>query len=648
MKLCLYKYELEKDALVILNKSFAITDINSEAKSFFDINEKDEGKKLVKQLSDILSMKNLKSYLDLALSDEIELTFDTNTNKKTLIKSGFIKGEKQVSILVSGERERSLNSLIDSYIDSEKEALIYFDIIKNELSFTESFLSLFDLEFSEDMTFFSFLYNIMKRIENKKNIFNLLTSKLSKFDEFLGIIQELSGQKIEFVYKKYEFGDDLKGILCNFTPIDREIVRINYDQTTELLEKKVLIDEMKYLFSSNNLVTHKMALFLIDINDFKDVNDLYGLKMGDYVLKKVGRRIKKALRAGDLVGRFSGDKFIALANGYDKEEDLEKISNRILKKISLPIELHSRACYINANIGVTKVSHVEIEDNIKDALCALRYGKEKEINISYFNTYLERILKDKLALEEELKEAIKDKDFYLHYQPQISYRTGNIVGVEALVRWKNKRDEIVGPNIFIPIAEELGLIKEIEAYVLQKALYETKQIREKYNIKLAINLSNKHFNHEEFINILETYKDSLDFLELEITESTAILNIESTLEMIKRYKKLGISIAIDDFGIGYSSLSHLKYLPIDKIKIDKSFVDNIINNRGDEALVKAVLLIAESIGVDVIAEGVENEQQLEKLRKLGCDTFQGYYFEKPLSIVDIEKELNKNNYKIKG
>ncbi len=404
---------------------------------------------------------------------------------------------------------------------------------------------------------------------------------------------------------------------------------------------------MKYLFSSNNLDKHKMALFLIDINDFKNINDLYGLKMGNFVLRKTGQRIKKALRVGDLVGRFSGDKFIALINGYDKEDDLKKISNRILKKINLPIKLHNRVYYINANIGIAEVRHIEIEDNIKDVLCALRYSKEKEVKISFFNSYLEKVLQDRLALKEELKEAIKDMDFYLHYQPQISYKSGNIVGVEALVRWKNKRKEVIGPDVFIPIAEELGLIKEIETFVLEKAIVETEGIRLKDNIKLAINLSNKDFNQKEFISILENYNKPLDFLELEITESTAVLNIDTTLEMIKRYKKLGINIAIDDFGVGYSSLSHLKYLPIDKIKIDKSFVDNIVNNRGDEALVKAVLLIAESIGVEVIAEGVENEQQLEKLRSLGCEIFQGYYFEKPLSIIDIEKELNKNNYKIK-
>ncbi len=188
MKLCLYKYELEKDALVILNKSLAIININSEAKSFFNISEKNKGKKLVEQISDVLNMENFKTYLDLAFLDNIELTFDTNGNKKTLIKSGFIKGEKCVSILVSGEREKSLNLLIDSYIDSEREALVYFDMINGELSFTESFLELFDLFYDKNTTYFKFLYNIMKKIDNREKILNLLSSKLSKFDEFLVII----------------------------------------------------------------------------------------------------------------------------------------------------------------------------------------------------------------------------------------------------------------------------------------------------------------------------------------------------------------------------------------------------------------------------------------------------------------------------
>lgn|GEM_PF-6421182 len=307
--------------------------------------------------------------------------------------------------------------------------------------------------------------------------------------------------------------------------------------------------------------------------------------------------------------------------------------------MSLPINLVNRIIKIEAYIGISRCQSEDIDEMIKKSFSALRHGKKNREIISYYSKELELIDKDRLVFEFELKEAIKKKDFVVYYQKQISTEQNKVTGVEALVRWIHKENGIIPPDRFIPVAEELDLIKDIEAIVLEKSIEETKVLREKFGIKLAINLSNKQFNDEAFFYKVEAYNMDMSFLEIEITESIAIIEFEKSLEMINRYKKLGIGIAIDDFGTGYSLLSHLKNLPIDVIKIDKSFICNLEQSKGDQTLVQAVLLIAETLEIGVIVEGVENEVQLELLKDLGCTQFQGYYFDRPKPIKDLENEL---------
>lgn len=565
LKLRIYDYEQKADALISFDKNYDVIIINEEAKKYFNVKDEFiEGLIFLNQIKDRLQMSNLHTYINLAFEDEVHMKLHSNEDKTVFLSSGWIDGEgkRKVSLTISDDKEKTLDDFIKTHKDERGAGMLYLDENTKELFYTKEFLELFGLEYKEDMTFFSFLHTILRKIKNRNQIINLITNKFYKYDEFLGVITLKSGEKIEFVYQRYEFGNEFKGILCNFYTLNKEILKINYDKTSELLEKEVLLSEMEFLVKNYEKNSgKKIALFSINLKSFKDINNLYGLKMGDYVLKKTAKRLKQIIRTRDIVGRYSADEFLILIN--------------------------------------------------------------------------------------ELKKAIQNKDFTIYYQPQVSSEVGDICGIEALVRWIHKDKGLIPPDKFIAIAEELDLIKDIEAIVLEKSIEETEEIREKYGIKLAINLSNKQFIDKAFLNKIKAYKRDMSFLEIEITESTAVVDLEKSLEMINSYKALGISIAIDDFGVGYSSLCHLKSLPIDIIKIDKSFVDNIVNNKGDQTLVQAVLLIAETLNVDVIAEGVENELQLELLKDLGCVNFQGYYFDRPCKLDELNKNIIKHKYKNK-
>lgn len=216
-----------------------------------------------------------------------------------------------------------------------------------------------------------------------------------------------------------------------------------------------------------------------------------------------------------------------------------------------------------------------------------------------------------------------------------------------MARWKNKEGIYISPSIFIPLAEEIDVIKDIDKIILRKAFSEAEDFLKSKKIKLALNLSIKQFLDKEYIEFLRQYDNLYEFLEIEITENAALNNLKNSIEIIKEYKNLGVKIAIDDFGVGYSSLSHVKDLPIDKIKIDKSFIDNIVSSKGDKTLVQAVILIAQTFNLEVIAEGVEFEEQWNTLKDLGVELFQGFYFDQPMPLDDLKKNIEKNSYKLK-
>lgn len=647
MKLKLYKYKLEDEALIILNQDLEIISINDLAKEYFKLNSYIDIN-ILEIIENKTGISNIRELVERSLDQNMQIKIQAKDDKALLIKSLILHEKSLLSIFVFQKNEEEIHTLIDSYIKSEGEALLYLDELTRELFFTERFLNLFDIKISDTRNYKIFLLKILRQVKNHSALFNLLKNKFNKHDEFLGVLELKNNQKIEYVYKKYEFGNELKGILCNFTPIDREIQRITYDHTTELLEKKLLMDEMEFIIKESHKQKKKTALLTINLTAFKKINEIYGLKMGNFVLKKIAKRLKQTLRKNDIIGRYSADEFVILLNNFKEMEYLNRIVGRLLDKVMQPITLYNRSIYLSSVAGLVICDgNLEFETILKKSFNALNYAKQNGVNFVIHDSDLESLIDEKIKIEQELKEAIKSEDFIVYYQPQVSTKTGNIFAVEALARWKDKNGNIINPSVFIPIAEDVGFIKDIEKIILKKSLLEAEPFLRTHGLKLALNLSIKQFLERDYLDLLAKYGRSKNFLEIEITESTAVMDLEESIRLLRDYKKLGVSVAIDDFGVGYSSLGHIKNLPIDKIKIDKSFVDNIVNSKGDKALVQAVMLIAENLNLQVIAEGVEYEEQFDTLKSLGVTQYQGYYFDEPLPLEKLIENIEKNVYKIK-
>lgn len=646
MKIKLYKHKLENEALIVLNSNFDILEINELASKYLDYDSTID-QNFFKVLEQKTGVSNIKELILHSLNSHIEIKAETIDNKNLYIKSLILHERLIISIFISSHRNSSINSLIEAYIKSENEALIYFDEINDELFVTEKFLSLFDLKKSDLSNYRVFLLKILKQIRDNSPIISLLKNTFRRHEEFLGIFELFDNQKIEYIYKRFEFDKDVKGILCNFIAVDREIRRITYDYSGELLEKKLMLEEMEFLIS-NSPKDSKSILLAIDLIAFKKVNEIYGIKMGNYVLKSISKKLQQIIRKNDLVLRYSADKFLLLINDYKDLTFLDRFIHKILEKISSPITLNNRTVYISAIVGAANCEKdLSLDIILKNSFAALYHAKESELNFCIYNDQLERKIAKKNKLEIELREAVKNEDFSVFYQPQVSIKTGDICAVEALARWKNKEGIYISPSIFIPLAEEIDVIKDIDKIILRKAFSEAEDFLKSKKIKLALNLSIKQFLDKEYIEFLRQYDNLYEFLEIEITENAALNNLKNSIEIIKEYKNLGVKIAIDDFGVGYSSLSHVKDLPIDKIKIDKSFIDNIVSSKGDKTLVQAVILIAQTFNLEVIAEGVEFEEQWNTLKDLGVELFQGFYFDQPMPLDDLKKNIEKNSYKLK-
>lgn len=421
-----------------------------------------------------------------------------------------------------------------------------------------------------------------------------------------------------------------------------------YDMDTGLPNRLKIRDLLKEKIREAKKNKSRVAIVFIDINRFKMINDSLGHFTGDQILKQISRRIMDIVPKDAILGRFGGDKFTLILTENIDTHSIMELSEKILRSVSKPITFEGQEFFLSASIGVSYYPEDGGNEELllKNADTANnRAKKQGGTKITFFSYEMNDQIKYRFELENYLRRAIEKNELYLVYQPLVDLRTGALIGSEALLRWKHPKLGLIPPMHFIPIAEETGIIHDIGRWVLQEACKQNqKWIEEGYHdLFVSVNVSAQQIQNRDFLNII---KEALTLsgmepkhLLLELTESGMLGNIKHSIEMMKSIKELGVQVSIDDFGTGYSSLSYLKSLPINSLKIDQTFINNLDRCSVDKSIVKAIITIGSGMSVKVVAEGVETYEQLKELKELNCDYAQGYFIEKPVDKDTFERLL---------
>ncbi|WP_174727683.1 bifunctional diguanylate cyclase/phosphodiesterase [Mesobacillus harenae] len=418
-----------------------------------------------------------------------------------------------------------------------------------------------------------------------------------------------------------------------------------HDALTGLPNRHMYNEFLETAMARSKKHNQVLAVMFLDLDRFKFINDTMGHEAGDDLLKKVSEQLLKSVRKGDMVSRQGGDEFAIILEDVD-ELIVREISDRIIEAFSTPFMIKNKEFYTSASIGISlyPLDGQDKETISSKADTAMYLAKKRgKNNYQFFIHEQGDILDRKIKLEQNLRRALKNNEFYLEYQPKLELETGEIYGVEALVRWKHPELGIIAPTEFIPIVEESGLISNFGSWILNEACKQNKKWHESgIRIKMAVNVSALQFEDANFVEtvrqVLSRHQLPPQSLGLEITESV-MQNIERSSIIIHELKLLGVKISVDDFGTGYSSLSVLSNLPIDLVKIDKSFINEILINANTASLVKTMIEMGQNLGFQLVAEGIEKKQQAEFLMNHGCRFGQGYYYSPPLAAAEVEKML---------
>jgi len=434
-----------------------------------------------------------------------------------------------------------------------------------------------------------------------------------------------------------------KGIIRDITErknIEQELQHLATHDTLTGLPNRLMVGQLlDHAIQSAHRYNRQLAVFFVDLDRFKTVNDSLGHDAGDRLLKEVAARLRQSLRHVDVVGRLGGDEFIILIEDFQDVKQLEILAHKILATVMQPMFLLGEECRVTASIGISVFpQHGRDEQSLmKNADIAMYFAKEEgKNNFQFYSENMHAMSSARLAIETNLRHAIERNELYLNYQAQLDFRTNEIAGVEALLRWNNRYLGLVTPTQFIPIAEETGLIVPIGRWVLRTACMQNVAWQKQGlpPVSMAVNLSLRQLMDETFLqdvrDILEETGLAPQLLELEITENMVMHSPARLIPVLTKIKALGVRLTIDDFGTGYSSLAQLKNFPIDSIKVDRSFIRNLPQDRDNKAITEAIINMGRSLNLTVIAEGVETKEQERFLRRKVCDEMQGFYFSKPL------------------
>ena len=464
---------------------------------------------------------------------------------------------------------------------------------------------------------------------------------ITALDDEQSIIRAFSSGATDYVSKPINFSVIKQRVarLIKASKAEKDVKKLAYhDPLTGLPNCTYLKQHLAVTVNRAATEKQRFAILFLDLDRFKMINDTMGHDAGDLLLKAVADRIRHFVRENDFVARLGGDEFTVVLENIASLEGASSVAEKICRSVARPFVFMQQKMFVTTSIGISIFPDdgEDVSALIKHADSAMFRAKEKRNDFCFYERGMEAEIAKRLKLEQELRKAIDSDQLVLHYQPQIDFKTGELVGAEALVRWEHPLKGLVPPDVFIPLVEESGLINQLTDWVLENAAIQIKHwLDAGHSLTLAVNLSVKDLVQEDLHAKLESLIKRIDLpknvLELEITESALMDHPELMITELNKIKTMGITVAVDDFGSGYSSLNYLKKLPVDVLKIDRSFISDIESDPNDSAIVAGIIALAKNLGMSTVAEGVETEAQRYILEKLGCDTFQGYLVSKPVA-----------------
>ncbi|MFK5936998.1 MAG: EAL domain-containing protein [Sulfurimonas sp.] len=509
---------------------------------------------------------------------------------------------------------------------------------------------------------FIFLFAIYITSKLRESLEESILQPISKLDEVTTEIIKTKNFEHEIpVFNSDEIGDLAKNFNHMISDLnsyhhklnkktDALSHQANYDALTELPNRALFQDRLKQSIYKSNRNKEKFALFFIDLDQFKEVNDTFGHEYGDKLLIKVSKRLSSVLREYDTLARLGGDEFVIIMNNLKEFHGASVLAEKILDILKVPIEVEEEELFISCSIGISlfpQDSHDE-KELLKYADTAMYRAKDD--GRANYHFYVEEMTQEVLIrvdMQSRIRYALQEREFIVYYQPQYNIQEEKLIGLEALVRWEDKKRGIVLPGKFIPYAEEFGMVVAINRQVMHMAMKQAKAWDSAglYFGRLSINISIEQVEDKNFVGLVQSLlyetKCNPNWITLELTEGQIMKNPKRAIAILEQLNSIGILIAVDDFGTGYSSLAYLKHLPISELKIDRTFIMDLSEDEDDKAIVNAIIAIAKSLKLDLIAEGVETDEQKEFLLSKGCNKIQGYLYARPMPAQKIDKILSR-------
>jgi len=555
-------------------------------------------------------------------------------------------GEISMDMMPSDETFRILveNSVVGVYIISENKFTYVNQYFCDIFSYTKAEIlgkSMFELIAKVDK----------KRA--RKFVESLMSEKMSDTNFTVEVITKIGELKYVYIYGSVlEFNGqkNLVGTLVDATEKTLATKKLeylaNYDSLTGLFNRYYFNLQFERLMSHANRYKTNLALILFDIDNFKRINDSLGHKAGDSVLIKTAKLVKNVLRDSDYFFRIGGDEFTIIMENFHSSNEVKLLIKRIQQVLKTSIEVDDLSFHISLSIGVSLFpEHGKDIDTLQKSadIAMYRAKKDGKNRFSIFDKDSTTSTKV-MELENELYEGIERGELLVYLQPQVDINSDSLIGAEALVRWNNPKRGVLTPNLFLPLAQEVGLMYKLDLVMIENTFLLLKKYDnlELLDFNISVNISNALFHHQRFFSIMQKFQKRYTYLcsymKLELTEDILMVDRMHTNKMIRSLRLIGYKTAIDDFGTGYSSLSNLKMMEIDELKIDRSFIADITHDKNDKAIVKAIVDMGHTLDLAVLAEGAESVEQVEILREMGCDMIQGYYYDKPLPVEEFEKK----------